>query len=128
MCHGGTVKTVCVRSVIVRGRECVGSMVAAGPGLGGPGVDEMDGRTEKSIDGVKEGVRENSCPGLGGCCDDREVVSSHGTNESAIAAASNETIGLKSVQTYRVLGRAARSSMIGANLLASSMTSSIGTE
>lgn len=52
MCHGGTVKTVCVKSAMVRGAKCGESMVVGKPGVGGPGVDEMDGRAEKSIDGV----------------------------------------------------------------------------
>ena len=125
MCHGGTVKTVCVRSAMVRGVEYVESMVVGGPGVGGPGVDEMDGWAEKSIDGVWEGTREGPYPVF---CGHGEGGSLHGTNESAIAAASNETIGLNSVHPYPVLGRAVRSSMIGANLLASPMTSSMVTE
>lgn len=119
---------VCVKSAMVRGVKCVGSTVVSGPGVGGPDVDEIEGLAEKSIDGVREGVREDSSPRFGGCCEDGEDGSQHGTNESAIAAASKDTIGLTSVHPHPVLGRAASSSMIGANLLASSTTSSLVTE
>lgn len=110
---------------MARGVEYVGSIVVEGPGVGGSGVDEMDGRAEKSIDGVWEGTHEGPYPVF---CGHGEGGSPHGMNESAIAAASNETIGLKSVLPYSVLGRAVRSSMMGTNLLARSMASFMVTE